>query len=140
MYKPVKATVGAVVESDGKILLELRNVEPFKGSWCIPGGHIEFGEPVEDALKREVLEETGLTVTEMHFLDFFMEYFPDLEWHAVALVFVAGITGTGKRQESEVDELRWVTPEEALDYDLAFRHREILEEYVARRAGGAADG
>jgi 8-oxo-dGTP diphosphatase len=140
MHKPVKATVGAVVQSYGKILLELRNLEPFKGSWCLPGGHIEFGEPVEDALVREVKEETGLSVTDMHFLDFFMEYFPDLDWHAVALVFVAEVEGTKKAQESEVDELRWVTPEEALEYDLAFRHREILEEYIARRPAGVADG
>ncbi len=140
MHKPVKATVGAVVESYGKILVELRNIEPFRGSWCIPGGHIEFGEPVEDALVREVKEETGLSVTDMRFLDFFMEYFPDRDWHAVALVFVATVEGVKKAQESEVDELRWVAPDEALEYDLAFRHREIIEAYIAGQPTGMADG
>lgn len=132
MYKPVKATVGAVVESRGKILLELRSIEPFKDSWCIPGGHIEFGEPVEDALVREVREETGLTVIDYHFLDYFTEYFPELEWHAVALIFVAHVEGREKAQESEVRELEWVSVEEALSYDLAFRHRTIIETFASR--------
>jgi 8-oxo-dGTP diphosphatase len=133
MYKPVKATVGAVVESRDTILLELRSIEPFKDTWCIPGGHIEFGEPVEEALVREVREETGLTVTGYRFLNYFMEYFPELDWHAVALAFVAQAEGTEEAQQSEVRELRWVPVEEALSYDLAFRHRAIIQAYAKLR-------
>jgi len=131
MYKPVKATVGAIITDDSRILLELRNIEPFKDHWCIPGGHIEFGEPVEDAIKREVREETGLEVTTLHFLDYFTEYFSELDWHAVALVFVARVDGSEQAQESEVRELRWVSPEEALEYKLAFNHRSVIEAYRA---------
>jgi len=57
-------SVGAIIEKDGKILLTKRNVKPFKGAWVIPGGHIEQYEKAEDAVKREVREETGLNIKE----------------------------------------------------------------------------
>jgi len=133
-YKPVKATVGAVVVSERGVLLERRNNEPFSDYWCIPGGHIEFGEEVEPALDREVREETGLLVTDRKVLGYYTEYFPELEWHAVALVFIVHVSGTETRQEEEVKELEWVPAQEAATRTLAFRHREILEDYLAHSA------
>ncbi|MCK4635000.1 MAG: NUDIX hydrolase, partial [Candidatus Aenigmarchaeota archaeon] len=62
MYKNPKATVDVVVEKDNKILLIIRCVEPHKGRLGLPGGHVNFGEKVEDAAKRETEEETGLKV------------------------------------------------------------------------------
>jgi 8-oxo-dGTP diphosphatase len=56
--------VGAVIKDDaGRLLLILRGHEPGKGLWSIPGGRIEPGETDEQAVVREVREETGLTVT-----------------------------------------------------------------------------
>jgi ADP-ribose pyrophosphatase YjhB (NUDIX family) len=55
--------VGAVIVRDGKALLIRRGHEPRKGEWSLPGGLVELGEPLLDALRREVLEETGLEVT-----------------------------------------------------------------------------
>jgi 8-oxo-dGTP diphosphatase len=55
--------VGAVIKDGaGRMLLILRGHEPGKGLWSIPGGRIEPGETDEQAVIREVLEETGLTV------------------------------------------------------------------------------
>lgn len=55
--------VGAVVhDADGRLLLVLRGREPAAGLWSIPGGKVEPGESREDAVRREVLEETGLRV------------------------------------------------------------------------------
>jgi 8-oxo-dGTP diphosphatase len=139
MYKPVKATVGAVVESGGRLLLERRSIDPFKGMWCIPGGHIEFGEPVVEAMTREVREETGLSVTSHRFLNYYTEYFADLDWHAVALVFVCSVEGTPAAEEGEVAELEWFTPAEALDLDLAFEHRKVIRDYRAASDVGTAD-
>jgi 8-oxo-dGTP diphosphatase len=56
------AGVGAVVVRDGKVLLIKRGKEPLKGRWVIPGGTVELGEALEEAVVREVREETGLTV------------------------------------------------------------------------------
>ena len=131
MYKPVKATVGAVIEGPKGVLLALRNHPPFDGYWCLPGGHIEFGEEVEVALCREILEETHLKVTSHRFLGYFNEYFPNLDWHAVALMFVAQVEGREARQESEVRELRWFTQAELAGMELAFAHAEVIRRYLA---------
>nr|WP_246329360.1 NUDIX domain-containing protein [Chthonobacter rhizosphaerae] len=48
---------------DGRVLLVHRKRPPLAGLWTFPGGHVELGEAVEDAARREVLEETGLHVT-----------------------------------------------------------------------------
>ncbi len=54
--------VGAVVVRDGKALLIKRGHEPRKGEWSLPGGIVELGEALLDALRREVREETGLEI------------------------------------------------------------------------------
>jgi 8-oxo-dGTP diphosphatase len=130
MQKPVKATVGAVIEGSRGVLLALRNHPPFEGYWCLPGGHIEFGEEVEEALYREIKEETGLSITNHSFLGYFTEYFPELDWHAVALMFVVQAEGSEARQESEVKELRWFSREELKATHLAFMHGEVVRRYL----------
>lgn len=54
--------VGAVLIHEGKVLLIKRGKEPLRGRWVVPGGTVELGETLEQALVREVREETGLTV------------------------------------------------------------------------------
>jgi len=58
---PVPASTAVLFDDEGRILLVLRNREPGAGEWSLPGGFVENGESPEDAAKRELLEETGLT-------------------------------------------------------------------------------
>ncbi|MGC9312752.1 MAG: NUDIX hydrolase [Sediminispirochaetaceae bacterium] len=125
----IKATVGALIESNGRLLLEKRNHDPFNGLWCIPGGHIDYGESVEKALIREVREETGLQVINYSFFNYYTEYYDELNWHAVALIFVVYTTGSLKMQPEEVQELRWFTKEELHSLPFAFEHRQIVEDF-----------
>jgi 8-oxo-dGTP diphosphatase len=61
---PVVACVGAVVQdAAGRLLLIRRGHDPHAGLWSLPGGRVEAGETLEQAVRREVLEETGLRVT-----------------------------------------------------------------------------
>jgi 8-oxo-dGTP diphosphatase len=69
--------VDGVYVKNGKILLVKRNVEPFKNYWHLVGGHVEKNESVEDALKREFKEETGLNIEVGDIIDFRTEQTAD---------------------------------------------------------------
>lgn len=61
-YRTPILTVDAIIVDKGKVVLIQRKKTPFKGMWALPGGFVEYGERVEDAVVREALEETGLKV------------------------------------------------------------------------------
>lgn len=58
----LRVTVDAIIEKDDRIVLVKRGQEPYKGMWCLPGGHLDQGEDTREAVKREAKEETGLDV------------------------------------------------------------------------------
>jgi 8-oxo-dGTP diphosphatase len=125
------ATVAAIIkyyDDDNRILIANRNHEPFKGYWCLPGGHIERYESVTDAIIREVKEETLLDFTGV-FFDFFEEVFPAKNIHNIALVFVGKATGHLPDRTEEVNEFRWVTQSDAEIMNLAFRHNDVIRRY-----------
>lgn len=68
---PVKAGVGAVVFRGPDVLVIRRGKEPFKGQWSIPGGGLDYGERLADAVAREVREETGVEIRLLGLLDVF---------------------------------------------------------------------
>ena len=123
------ATVAAIIKNeDGKILLTRRNVEPFKGQWCLPGGHIDEFENTREAAVREAKEETGLNF-EAEFFTYTDEIIPELNWHAVVMVFTGNGKGELAAQEREVTDIKWFTLDEARSLPLAFVHNKILDEY-----------
>lgn len=65
---PSAANVAIIKNSEGEILVTLRKQEPAKGTLDLPGGFTEIGETSEEGVKREVMEETGLNVTAVHYL------------------------------------------------------------------------
>jgi len=131
-----KATVTAVIspfEDDRRtVLLTKRTVEPFRGRWCFPGGHIDRGETARQAIVREVAEETGLTLHGPEFIGYCDEIFPEYGFFAEVLIFRG--TGTGPMQAGpeEVSEIGWFTLEEARELPLAFNHLDVLERYESR--------
>lgn len=64
---------GIVVDDAGKVLVARRGIEPFKGMWDIPGGFLEAAEHPEEGVIRELLEETGLTVTVTHLIGIYID-------------------------------------------------------------------
>ena len=124
------ATVAAIIKNDeGKILLTRRNVDPFKGQWCLPGGHIDEFENTKEAAVREAKEETGLDF-EAEFFTYADEIIPEFNWHAVVIVFAGKGTGELAAQEGEVADIAWFSLDEARLLPLAFVHNKILDEYV----------
>jgi len=128
--KVPKPTVAVIIENErNEILLEKRNIEPYKSYWCLPGGHIEFGEKAIEAAKREIKEETYLDI-KPKFLFWYEQIIPERDWHSIAFVFYSKVKKANpKPQEEEVQELKWYKLEDALRLNLAFKHGEILERY-----------
>src|SRR5687768_15799855 len=83
--------IGAIVIHDGALLMVQRANEPGKGLWSLPGGRVEQGEYLADALRREVREETGLAV-EVGELAGILEV-PGDDLHYVVLDFHATVDG-----------------------------------------------
>lgn len=59
--RPILTVDGLITKKD-KILLIKRDIDPFKGFWVLPGGHVDYNEKVEQAIKREMKEELGTEV------------------------------------------------------------------------------
>lgn len=81
--------VGACIVRDGRLLLFRRLRAPDQGCWSIPGGKIDFLEPIEAGLRREVAEETGLILGELRLLCVTDQIYPETPEHWVAPTYLA---------------------------------------------------
>jgi len=105
-----------IVEGDA-VLLVRRGVEPFRGSWGLPGGAVELGETVVEALRREVREETNLEVEVGRFVSYKDAVGRDpatgrIRHHYVIMFFTARRVGGELRAASDAAEVRWVRRDE----------------------------
>ncbi len=117
--------VGAIVLRDDALLMVRRARDPGKGLWSLPGGRLETGEYLADAVRREVAEETGLSVTVGELVGIF-EVVGDP--HYVILDFFARAEGEIKPQaSSDVDEVRWVPLGEVASLESTPRFVETLK-------------
>jgi len=113
--------VGAIVLREGKILLEQRANEPARGQWTIPGGVVEVGESLEDAVCRETKEETDLDVKSTALIDVVDQVHLDktgkIDYHYVIIDYVVKANGEPKAK-SDAKALNWVPLNEVESYDL----------------------
>jgi mutator protein MutT len=116
--------VGAVVIDGTKVLLVRRGNEPLKGEWSLPGGALEVGETLQQGVVREVLEETGLTVTPAGVVEILDRIVRDEEservrYHYVLIDFVCRVIGGSPLVGSDADEVRWVDRAALDEYQVA---------------------
>lgn len=95
-----------------EVLLVERAAEPYKGHWGLPGGAVEVGEPVTDAVAREVAEETGLHVTVERLLGFQDAIERDalgrVRYHFIIFYFSARVTGGQLQAGEDAAQAVWV--------------------------------
>jgi ADP-ribose pyrophosphatase YjhB (NUDIX family) len=129
--RPILAVSAAIVR-DGRVLIARRARPPAHGIYTLPGGGVEVGETLQDAVKREIMEETGLTIEPVALAGYRERIARDgegrIEQHFVILPFAARwITGEPVLNE-ELAEVRWLFPRE-LD---GLTTTEGLDEIVTR--------
>ncbi|HEY63182.1 MAG TPA: NUDIX hydrolase [Caldilineae bacterium] len=125
--------VGAVViRDDHHVLLIRRGQPPRQGEWGVPGGLVELGESLADAVRREVREECGIEIRVGPLLGIFQPIVRDevgrVRFHYVVLDYLAYYTGGVLRPASDIEAAEWVAPERLADYSL----RQETEEVVRR--------
>ena len=122
-------TAGAIIEKEGKFLLLRRaNVRVFNNYWTLPGGKIEGNETAEQAVKREIKEETNLDF-EPIFFGKYPENFQEYDWKAEATIFYGNFLGDVKINE-ESSKFGWFSLGEINDMKLAFNCKRIINEFV----------
>ncbi|MDI6855960.1 MAG: NUDIX domain-containing protein [Candidatus Thermoplasmatota archaeon] len=124
-------TVDGIVSKGNQVLLVKRKREPFKGRYAIPGGFVDYNERVEEAVVRELKEETGLITKPKSIVGVYSSPTRDPRCHTVSIVYELEVVGGKlKKAREEVQELRFFSLDSLPK--LAFDHNLILENFKAR--------
>jgi ADP-ribose pyrophosphatase YjhB (NUDIX family) len=123
--------LGAIILDAGRVLLIERGKEPLKGYWSLPGGALETGEGVEDGLRREVREETGLEVELLGIVEIFERVTRDSEgkamYHFVLIDYLCRAAGGVLAAGDDASRAAWVRREELPNYRLTEGTLPVIE-------------
>lgn len=120
-----KLTVDAVIILNGKIVLVKRKKPPYKSRFALPGGFVEIGETTEEAVVREVCEETGLSIQIIKLLGVYSEPSRDPRGHTVSVCYFVLGEGT-PRADSDAEDIGLFEIEDIPE--LAFDHNKIIND------------
>jgi 8-oxo-dGTP diphosphatase len=116
-YKNPTPTVDAIIQKNSQILLVKRKKEPFKGYLVLPGGFVNEGERVEDAVKREIKEETSLDIV-------FIGKIPESSDKADAMA------------QDDAAAIEWLNFEAVDNTRIGFDHKKIITDFINWRQHG----
>ncbi len=125
--KSPRLTVDGVILKDEKILLIKRKNEPFKDKWALPGGFVEYGEKVEDAVVREVFEETGLRTEISSLFGIYSDPGRDPRGHTISAVFILNVCGGELSCGDDASDARFFHFEDLPE--LSFDHDKIVDDF-----------
>ena len=129
MAKPVtpRLTTDCVaVDAKGRVLLIRRKYPPFAGHYALPGGFVDVGETVEDACRRELMEETGVKAGKLHLVGVYSDPKRDPRFHSVAVVYLTRVRARKAVAGDDAAAAEWI--EDWRKVDLAFDHNIVLRD------------
>jgi len=123
-------TVDAIIEVEDGIVVIERSNPPF--GFALPGGFVDYGESLEQAVTREAKEETGLELLDLKQFHTYSEPNRDPRFHTIGTVFIAKAKGKPKAGDDAAG-LEVVNLKEIAKLDFAFDHKQIIQDYLAYR-------
>ncbi len=129
--------VGAVVFRGDKVLLVCRAQEPCKGEWTFPGGLVELGETLREAVERETFEETGIRVRAGQVLEVVDSLVKGskgrLRFHYSIVDVICRYVSGSPRPGDDVSEVAWVPIKKALRMPLAGVTAKVLRKSLSQK-------
>ncbi len=129
-YETPSLTVDNIIRKNSMILLIKRLKEPFRDCFALPGGFVNFGESVEDAVKRETLEETSLVVDPINILGVYSDPLRDPRRHTISVVFMSNIVEGIPKAGDDAKQIEWINVDRFSKITMAFDHMIILSDYL----------
>lgn len=129
--------VGGVVVRDGRVLLIRRGKPPLLDRWVVPGGTVELGETLHEALVRELSEETALRVEPVELLTVFDRVDRDeqgVRYHFVIVDYLCRWLSGEAVAGSDAREVAWAGAADLDRYDLPAKAREVVDQGLRRAA------
>ena len=141
--------VGGVIVDRGRTVLIRRGTEPLLGQWSIPGGTIELGETIEEAVRRELREETGLEVRVLELIELFDRIYVENgatspqdkkrpRYHYVIADYLCELVGGEPRAGSDVTDLAFSREDELGKFHLTEKATSVLKKAFAMSRERAA--
>jgi ADP-ribose pyrophosphatase YjhB (NUDIX family) len=116
------------VDDRGRLLLGVRDKEPHRGKWVLPGGKVEPFETLEDAARREIREETGLDIKVRRTMDVVEIIDPPTE-HRIIVYALASPVGGRLDASSDISRARFFARDELVELDLTPAVGEVLRKH-----------
>lgn len=117
-----------IICKDSSIVLIKRKKDPYKDSWALPGGFVEYGETVESAILREVKEETGLEIDLCGIVGVYSDPERDPRGHTVTICYLALKTGGELKADTDASDVTCIPKSETIKLKLAFDHDLIIKD------------
>jgi 8-oxo-dGTP diphosphatase len=127
--KRPKIIAAAVVEHEGKVLLTKEILEDGKEYWIVPGGSVEWGETLEQAVVREIKEETNLDITVERLLDHKEAIFPEYDYHTIIFFYLVHPLHLEMTLEGKVKDGKFFSLDELPAIQLVESAKWILEQH-----------
>jgi len=131
--------VGAVIIQENRVLLIQRGTPPLLGEWSLPGGVLECGETLREAVAREVYEETGLVVETGEMLGVYERIIRSddghVRYHYVLLDFLCRAVDGNLKAGSDAADAHWFSRDELPPLNLAYDASDVVLKGLARSSG-----
>ena len=123
---PLLAVDAVVLDARRRLLLVRRKFPPFQGMYALPGGFVEVGETLEDACRRELMEETGVAAGRLRLVGVYSDPQRDPRRHCVSAVYLTRVRSSKATAGDDAAAIEWVDDWRHLD--LAFDHALVLKD------------